>query len=155
MKNRISDNFTLQELTKSNTAIRHNIKNKPTVIHYKNLVAIVENILQPLRNEVGPIVVTSGYRSEELNKLVKGSSTSQHSKGEAVDIECFKLSTYDLAKHIETYHDFDQLILEFYEQGDKNSGWVHVSFNRRSNRNQVLTAVKENGKTVYKKGLIK
>ena len=153
MKNKISENFTLNELTKSQTALRYEIDNTPDIVQYKNLVALTENVLQPLRHKVGPIIVTSGFRSKQLNTKIKGSVTSQHCKGEAVDIESIKLSTYDLAKEIETYFDYDQLILEFYNQGDKHSGWVHVSFSRRNNRKQSLTAVKQDGKTVYLKGL--
>jgi zinc D-Ala-D-Ala carboxypeptidase len=85
---------------------------------------------------------------------VGGSSTSQHCKGEAVDIECPGTSNYDVAKWIEDNLDFDQLILEFITLGIPDSGWVHVSYKSEGNRKQSLTAMKEDGKTVYKPGLI-
>ena len=79
--------FTLKELTKSNEAKRNKINNVPTKQEEQNLVALVENILDPLREAYGkPIIVTSGYRCERLNKLVKGSKTSQHRLGQAADI---------------------------------------------------------------------
>ena len=99
-------------------------------------------------------VVDSGYRGEELNKAVGGSSRSQHCKGEAVDLECPGTSNYDVAKWIEDNLDYDQLILEFYTPGIPDSGWVHVSYTKGINRKQSLTAMKEKGKTVYKNGLI-
>jgi hypothetical protein len=85
---------------------------------------------------------------------VGGSSNSQHCKGEAVDIECPGVANYDVAKWIQDNADFDQLILEFYTPGIPDSGWVHVSYVGANNRANVLTAMKENGKTVYKPGLI-
>jgi hypothetical protein len=85
---------------------------------------------------------------------VGGSSNSQHCKGEAVDIECPGTGNYDVAKWIEETLEFDQLILEFYTPGIPDSGWVHVSYKSEGNRKQSLTAMKENGKTVYKPGLI-
>ena len=89
-----------------------------------------------------------------LIEAVGGSSKSQHCKGEAVDIECPGTSNYQVAKWIEDTLDFDQLILEFYTPGIPDSGWVHVSYKSEGNRKSVLTAMKENGKTVYKPGLI-
>ena len=85
---RLSDNLSLKEVTKSATAIKHGISNEPSIEHLENLKAIAENIFQPIRNHFGvPIAVTSGYRSEELNKRIGGSLTSQHSKGEALDLD--------------------------------------------------------------------
>jgi hypothetical protein len=99
-------------------------------------------------------VINSGYRGPALNEAVGGSSNSQHCKGEAVDIECPGTGNYDVAKWIEDNLDFDQLILEFYTPGIPDSGWVHVSYKSEGNRKQSLTAMKENGKTVYKPELI-
>ena len=99
--------------------------------------------------------VTSGYRSAKLNAAIGGSSKSQHSKGEAADFEITGLDNYELAEWIQSFiPEFDQLILEFYTSGDQNSGWIHCSYSREKNRKQVLTANKENGKTVYHNGLV-
>lgn len=110
--------------------------------------------MQPVRDHFGPTVINSGYRGPDLNYAVGGSSRSQHCRGQAVDIECPGTPTYDVAKWIEDNLDFDQLILEFYTPGIPDSGWVHVSYNEEESRKSVLTAMKENGKTVYKPGLI-
>ena len=107
-----------------------------------------------MRDHLGPIRISSGYRNPELNRAIGGSSKSQHCKGEAVDIECPGTANYDVANFIKENLEFDQLILEFYTPGIPDSGWVHVSYKHEDNRKSVLTAMKENGKTVYKPGLI-
>ena len=151
---RLSKNFTLQEFTKSQTAIRQGIDNTPGGLHLNNAKVLFEKVVQPVRNNFGVTVINSGYRGPALNEAVGGSSNSQHCKGEAVDIECPGTGNYDVAKWIEENCDFDQLILEFYTPGIPDSGWVHVSYKAEGNRKSVLTAMKENGKTVYKNGLI-
>ena len=153
---KLSENFSLNELTKSQTATRRGISNQPSEEHLENLKALVENVLQPIRSSKGqPIRVTSGYRSSELNTAIGGSSKSQHSKGEAADFEITGVDNYELAEWIKSFiPKFDQLILEFYTSEDPNSGWIHCSYSREKNRKQVLTANKENGKTVYHKGLV-
>lgn len=153
---KLSENFSLNELTKSQTATRQGISNQPTEEHLENLKALVENVLQPIRDSKGqPIRVTSGYRSAKLNAAIGGSSKSQHSKGEAADFEITGVDNYELAEWIKSFiPEFDQLILEFYTSGDQNSGWIHCSYSREKNRKQVLTANKENGKTVYHNGLV-
>ena len=151
---KLSQNFTIQEYIKSQTALRQGIDNTPTEEHMGNATALFRNVVQKIRDQFGVTVINSGYRGEALNKAVGGSSTSQHCKGEAVDIECPGTPNYDVAKWIEDNLDFDQLILEFYTPGVPDSGWVHVSYKSEGNRKSVLTAVKENGKTVYKPGLI-
>jgi zinc D-Ala-D-Ala carboxypeptidase len=147
-------NFTIQEYIKSQTALRQGIDNTPTEEHMGNATALFRNVVQKVRDQFGVTVINSGYRGEALNKAVGGSSKSQHCKGEAVDIECPGTPNYDVAKWIEDNLDFDQLILEFYTPGVPDSGWVHVSYKSEGNRKSVLTAMKENGKTVYKPGLI-
>ena len=112
------------------------------------------NVVQKVRENFGVTVINSGYRGPALNEAVGGSSKSQHCKGEAVDIECPGTGNYDVAKWIEENCDFDQLILEFYTPGIPDSGWVHVSYKAEGNRKSILTAMKENGKTVYKPDLI-
>jgi len=151
---KLSQNFTIQEYIKSQTALRQGIDNTPTEEHMGNATALFRNVVQKVRDQFGVTVINSGYRGEALNKAVGGSSTAQHCKGEAVDIECPGTPNYDVAKWIEDNLDFDQLILEFYTPGVPDSGWVHVSYKSEGNRKSVLTAMKENGKTVYKPGLI-
>lgn len=128
--------FTIKELTKSDVAKRNKINNTPTVQEEANLVALTENILDPLREAYGrPIIVTSGYRCERLNKLVKGSKTSQHRFGQAADIRTVEdtieenKKLFDLAQKLNL--PFDQLIDEY------NYDWIHISYSPR-NRKQVL-----------------
>ena len=151
---RLSKNFSLQEFTKSQTATRQGLDNAPNDEHLASATALFENVVQKVRDNFGVTVINSGYRGPALNTAVGGSSNSQHCKGEAVDIECPGTGNYDVAKWIETNLDFDQLILEFYTPGIPDSGWVHVSYKTEGNRKQSLTAMKENGKTVYKPELI-
>ena len=151
---RLSKNFTLQEFTKSQTALRQGIDNTPSPEHLDAAKLLFETVVQPVRDKFGVTTINSGYRGPELNEAVGGSSRSQHCKGEAVDIECPGTSNYEVAKFIAENLDYDQLILEFYTPGIPDSGWVHVSVANAENRKSVLTAMKEDGKTVYKKGLI-
>ena len=151
---RLSENFSLQEFTKSQTATRKGLDNTPGEEHLASAKELFANVVQKVRDNFGVTVINSGYRGPALNEAVGGSSKSQHCKGEAVDIECPGTSNYTVAKWIEENTDFDQLILEFYTPGEPNSGWVHVSYIESGNRKQSLTAMKENGKTVYKPGLI-
>ena len=144
---KLSENFSLQELLKSQTALRKGIDNKPTdpsVI--TNLQVLCEKVLQPVRDHFArPVVINSGYRCPKLNKAIGSSSKSQHTKGEAADIEIPGLSNKELAEYIEDNLPFDQLILEFYNGVDPNSGWVHVSYVGDSdNRKQTLT-INKNG----------
>jgi|TARA_A100001011_G_scaffold205016_1_gene213175 zinc D-Ala-D-Ala carboxypeptidase len=152
---RLSKNFTLQEYTKSQTALRLGIDNNPSEEHLIKTKTLFDKVVQPVRDHFGVTVINSGYRGIKLNEAIGGSLNSQHCKGEAVDIECPGTSNYDVAIWIKDNLDFDQLILEFYTPGVLDSGWVHVSFTNSGNRKSVLTAMKENGKTVYKPGLIK
>ena len=149
----LSFNFSLRELTRSQTAIRKGIKNEPNQEQLMNLVALTVKILQPCRDKFGPISINSGLRVLELNRAIGSGDKSQHTKGQAADFEAFSISNTELAKWIKDNRCFDQLILE-YPGKDPRDGWVHCSYNRLGNRGQVLTAVKEKGKTVYKKGLI-
>ena len=151
---RLSANFTLAEFTKSQTAIRQGLDNKPSTIHLHNAKLLFGNVVQKVRDNFGVTVINSGYRGRALNEAVGGSTKSQHCKGEAVDIECPGTSNYDVANWIKENCDFDQLILEFYTPGIPDSGWVHVSYKAEGNRKYIFTAMKENGKTVYKNGLI-
>ncbi len=150
----LSKNFTLQEYIKSQTALRQGIDNTPSDEHLASAKKLFEMVVQPVRDHFGVTVINSGYRGPALNAAVGGSATSQHCRGEAVDIECPGTPNYDVALWIEQNLDFDQLILEFYTPGIPDSGWVHVSYKSEGNRKQSLTAMKEGGKTVYKNGLL-
>jgi len=156
MSVRLSKNFTLTEFTKSQTGERMGIDNIPKGEHLENLKHLVDTVVQPARDHFNRVfTINSGYRGPKLNKAVGGAATSQHCNGEAADIECPGVPNAELAKWIKDNLDFDQLILEFYTPGVPDSGWVHVSKKRNGlQRKQVLTAIRENGKTVYKQGLI-
>jgi hypothetical protein len=151
---KLSENFTLHELTKSETALRKGLDNEPGEEELKNLTLLTEKILQPVREHFGPTKVNSGFRHPDVNSAVGGSKTSDHCKGMAADIEVPGVANADLAQWIVDNCEFRQVILEFYTPGIPDSGWVHVSYNPDDNKKQVLTAMKENKKTVYKLGLI-
>ncbi len=143
----LSQNFWLSELAKSSTADRLGIDNWPTNPYViDSLVLIAENVLQPIRDYYGvPIAPSSGYRCLTLNRALKSKDTSQHTQGQAVDVEIPGVSNYDLAEWIMNNLNFDQLILEFYYPGEPSSGWVHISYvSDAKNRNQVLT-INRNG----------
>jgi zinc D-Ala-D-Ala carboxypeptidase len=150
---KLSKNFSLAELTKSETAIRRDIDNTPSDEVVSNLTTLCNMVLQKVRDSHGVVTVTSGYRSPELNKAIGGSTTSDHCKGLAVDFEVPGLDNKQLALWIEDNLIFKQLILEFYNEGEPNSGWVHCSFEEGNNNNQVLTATKDGKKTVYLNGI--
>jgi hypothetical protein len=152
---KLSDNFSLKEMTKSQTATRKDIDNEPGEEEIENLKQLCERVLQPVREHFGKAVrVNSGYRSPELNSAIGGSKTSDHCKGMAADIEINGVANADLAEWIKDNCEFRQLILEFYTPGIPDSGWVHVSHDLDDNRKKVMTAMKEDGKTVYKVGLV-
>ena len=152
---KLSKNFTLSELTKSQTAVRKNIKNEPSTAHVENLIHLAETVLQPIRDHFGkPVVISSGYRSPELCEAIGSSSKSQHARGEAADFEIMGVDNMQLAMWINKNTDFDQLILEFYEPGDPNSGLVHCSAVREGSRAQVLKASKVEGRTKYENILL-
>ena len=139
----LSKHFKLHEFEKSATAIRLGIKNKAGAGDIKNLGDLCYEILEPVRAKFDekPVIITSGFRSEELCEAIKSSKTSQHTKGQAVDFEIAGVSNLEVALWIQNNCNFDQLILEFWkeEDNDPNSGWVHCSFVEGSNRKQVLT----------------
>ena len=137
----LSKHFKLEEFEKSSTAIRLGIKNKAGSGEIKNLTDLCYGVLEPVRAKFEkPIIVTSGYRSEELCVAINSSKTSQHTKGQAVDFEIAGVSNLEVALWIQNNTDFDQLILEYWKEDEgANSGWVHCSFNQDSNRKQVLT----------------
>tara|TARA_R110000822_G_scaffold104990_3_gene232233 strand:+ start:96 stop:554 length:459 start_codon:yes stop_codon:yes gene_type:complete len=149
---KLTQNFSLSELTRSQTATRKGIDNTANDEQLANLVALCENVLQPIRDHFGkPLRISSGLRVPELNTAIGGSSTSDHTRGMAADIECPGIDNKELAQWIVNSLVFRQVILEFYSPPD--GGWVHVSYNAADNKKQALTATKQGGKTVYLPGL--
>ena len=125
----LSENFSLNELTKSQTATRKGIDNKPTSEQIENLKSLSIHILQKIRDHYErPVRVTSGYRSPELCEAIGSSAKSQHAKGEAADFEITGVDNFDLAIWISKNLEFDQLISEFYIEGAEDSGWIHCSY---------------------------
>jgi hypothetical protein len=146
---RLSKNFVLSEITRSNTARRLGIKNEPTKKHMEGLQRIITNLIQPMRDALGPIRISSGYRNPELNRAIGGSSKSQHCKGEALDLQFWKdgqmcnKEIYDWV--LDSGLEFDQMINEF------DFAWIHISLKKDKNRKDVLEAFKDNdGDTRYK-----
>ena len=126
----LTKNFTLHELTKSETALRLGLSNEPGEAEIKNLTTLCEKVLQPVRDHFGKgVKVNSGFRHPDVNKAVGGSTTSDHCKGFAADIEIPGIANAELAQWIADNLEFRQLILEFYTPGIPDSGWVHVSYN--------------------------
>ncbi len=146
---KLSQNFSLRELTKSQTAERKGISNEPSEEHVENLKLLCTNVLQPIRDEWGVVSISSGYRSPALCEALGSKSTSQHAKGQAADFECYGVDNRELFNWVVENLEFDQAILEFYT-GDPDSGWLHVSFNEDGNRKQTLRAFRNDaGKTQY------
>jgi|TARA_R110001592_G_scaffold41041_10_gene134437 zinc D-Ala-D-Ala carboxypeptidase len=147
----ISEHISYKEATRSATAIRLSIENKPNDYELQNMELIAEKVFERLRKAVnGPIKINSFYRSEDLNKAIGGSSRSQHCQGRAIDLDDTYgyMSNYNMYYYIKNNLDFDQLIYEF--GNEKNPDWVHVSYvDADSNRKKCLKAIKENGKTKY------
>ena len=147
---KLSNNFSLNELTRSQTAERKGIDNTPSAEHQENLKSLCTNVLQRVRDHFGQVVtISSGYRSPELCVAIGSKTTSQHAKGEAADFEIFGVSNKELADWIHYNVQYDQLILEYWKESDPNSGWVHCSYSQGKNRRQYLRAYKDEGKTKY------
>jgi|TARA_B110000467_G_C18336670_1_gene498614 hypothetical protein len=137
---KLSLNFSLREMTKSRLAIRNKINNQPDSIQLQCLRDLVDNILQPIRTAYGrPVSVNSGFRCLELNRLLRSKDTSQHVLGQAADIEIPARDNMDTAMWIRDNLPFDKLILEYYHEASPRSGWIHVSYNEKDNRKEVLT----------------
>ncbi len=148
---KISKNITYNEAVHSNTAKRKGIENIPNENQIANMMTIAEMIFQPLRSYVGgPIKITSFFRSPELNQAIGGSKSSQHCKGQAIDLDDVygHKTNAEMFDYIRENLDFDQLIWEFGD--DNNPNWIHVSYvDKQENRNRCLKAYKKNGKTKY------
>ena len=147
---KLSQNFSLRELTKSQTAERKGIPNEPSEEHIENLKLLCTKILQPIRDEFGIVSVSSGYRSPALCEALGSKSTSQHARGQAADFECYGIDNNKLFEWATKNLTFDQAILEFYT-GEPESGWIHMSYNEDNNRSETLRAFRENNKVVYQK----
>lgn len=149
----ISEHLSLAELIRSESAKRNGISNMPSAEHIINLRLLAEKIFEPIRLHFGkPILISSGYRSIDLNNIIKGSKSSQHSTGEAIDIDMdgTEITNKQIFDYIKANLKFDQLIWEFGT--DKNPDWVHVSYESTGKqRKEVLRAKKVNGKTIYNK----
>ena len=138
---RLSKNFILSEITRSNTAKRLGIDNGPDKNHLRSIQRLITNLIQPMRDALGPIRISSGYRNPNVNRAIGGSTKSQHCKGEALDLQFWKdgkicnKEIYDwvLSSDVE----FDQMINEF------DFAWIHISLKKEDNRKQVLEAYKD------------
>ena len=152
---KLTANFSLEELTKSDTGLRLGLDNEPNDEQLANLVALCECVLQPVRDHFGKgVKVNSGLRTLAVNRAIGSKDTSDHTKGMAADIEIPGVANAELAQWIVNNLEFRQVILEFYTPGIPDSGWVHVSYNPADNQKQVQTATRQNGKTVYLNGLV-
>ena len=151
----LTKNFSLAELTKSETALRFDMDNAPGAVEIANLTELAGKVLQPVRDHFGKgVKVNSGFRHPDVNAKVGGSKTSDHCKGQAADLEIPGVPNAELAQWVKDNLEFTQLILEFYTPGIPDSGWVHVSYDPKNLKKQVMTATKQNGKTVYLPGLV-
>ena len=144
---KLSRNFYLSEFTSSATATRLNLPNSPNKEQLINIQFLIDNVLQVVRNKIGPIRITSGFRSPALCEAIgSNGKTSQHTKGQAADIQFHKRGIMNnklLMDTIIEHCDFDQLINEF------DYSWIHVSYKCTGNRKQILNAYKDNNKTRY------
>ena len=149
---KLTENFSLKEMTQSQTALKNNIDNEPNAEQIENLKQLCQTILQPIREDFQlPIKITSGFRSPELCEIIGSKSTSQHCANEcaAADFEIPGVDNLDLAIWIKSNLDIDQGILEFYREGEPTSGWIHCSYAKEGNRNQWLKARREDGSVKY------
>ena len=136
----LSKNFTLAELTRSQTATRKGIRNTPNEVEVAALRELAINILQPVRDHFDlPVRISSGYRSVMLCVAIGSKTSSQHARGEAADFEVPGVANIEVARWIEKELVFDQLILEFYKPEVPDSGWIHCSYKKGPCRKQVLT----------------
>ena len=146
---KLSKNFALSEITHSNTAKRLGIDNTPNEKHLANMSLLINNLIQPMRDSIGPIRISSGYRGKDLNRAIGGSKKSQHCKGQALDIQFWQngkmMNELIFEWVLDSGLEFDQMINEF------DFSWIHISLVGVNNRNQVLEAYKdEDGDTKYK-----
>jgi zinc D-Ala-D-Ala carboxypeptidase len=146
---RLSKNFVLSEITRSSTAARLGINNGPDKEHLQNIQYLITQIIQPMRDDLGPIRISSGYRSPVLNSTIGGSNKSQHCKGQALDLQFWEGGKMNNKKIydwiIDSGLEFDQMINEF------DFAWIHLSLKIEGNRKQILKAYKDDeNKTKYR-----
>lgn len=146
---RLSKNFVLSEITRSNTARRLGISNEPSKEHLANMQVLITELIQPMRDALGPIRISSGYRSPQLNRAIGGSKKSQHCKGQALDLQFWKdgqMCNEEIYRWVlKSGVKFDQMINEF------DFAWIHISLKEDKNRSMVLEAYKDkDGDTAYK-----
>jgi hypothetical protein len=141
----LSKHVTMEKFCYSPTAIKKGINNSMGLIAIDKAIQLCENVFEPIRNHVGkPIKISSGFRCQQLNRLIGGASGSQHTKGEAFDLELTDRKLFDwILRNVE----FDQLIYEF--GNDAHANWFHISYRKGNNRKQALRAIKIGGKTQY------
>jgi len=149
---KISDHITYAEAIHSNTAKRRGIDNTPSEVQVLSMKLLADKVFEPLRKWVGgPIKVNSFFRSVTLNEVIGGVASSQHCKGQAIDIDDVygRKTNAEMYKWIQENLDYDQMIWEFGT--DTQPNWIHVSYvSKEENRNKCLKAYKEHGKTKYK-----
>ena len=149
---KLSRNLRLAEMIRSESAKRLGISNQPTEEHIENMKRLAMMVFEPIRARFDtPIYISSGYRSERLNRAIKGAANSQHCTGEAIDIDMDGssiITNADVFHYIKDNLEFDQLIWEFGD--DKNPDWVHVSYKDEGNRKQVLVAYRDDKQTKYR-----
>ena len=150
----LTRNFSLQELIKSDTAIRKGIDNNPNADQIEKLKKLCENVLQPVRDHFGRVKVTSGFRSPELCVAIGSSINSQHAKAEAADFEVLGVDNAEVADWVYKNCQTDQLILEFYTPGEPQSGWIHASWVEFQPRAQYLRAYRDENKKVQYKPIL-
>ena len=145
---KLSEHLDLSEIIRSDSAKRNGISNMPTPDHIENFKILAAKVFEPIREHFGvPIHISSGYRSVELNRLIKGSSSSEHCKGQAIDIDMdgTTITNKQVFDYIKDNLTFDQLINEF------NYAWVHVSYKANGKqRGEILEAYKEGKATKYR-----
>ena len=140
---KLSENFSLDEFTFSQTASRFGIDNTPSESVIKNLQKLSVNVLQPLRDHFNqPVIITSGFRCLPLNSAINGAHHSQHISGQAADLHVVGFNLPTVFLFIQKHLDYDQVVFEFHR-------WIHVSFNGKKNRHKALTASLVNGRTHY------
>ena len=141
----LSKHVTRKEFERSDVATKFSIPNSMNEAQLKSAIALCENVFEPIRAKVGkPIRINSGFRSLAVNKRIGGASSSQHCKGEAMDLD---LTSRELFEWIIKNVEYDQIIFEFGD--DKNAAWFHISYRKGNNRKQALRAIKVGGATQY------
>ena len=151
---KLTANISLDELIKSQVAERKGINNNPSPTQIENLKALAVNILQPIRSQFDkPLIISSGFRCAQLCIEIGSSINSEHcadNKSAAADFEIPGVDNKELAEWIKSNLEYNQLILEFYRDGEPSSGWVHCSYSTDLNKKQSLIAYRQDNKVQYR-----